>query len=90
MPKRRPDHQPLRTCAVCRNVNPKRSMTRLVLRPDGSVAADPSGKAPGRGTYLCNDPACHEPARLAEGMQRALGAAIGLQPLVIEEPHATT
>ena len=47
MPKRRPDHLPLRTCAVCREVHPKRSMSRLVLRADGSVAVDPTGKAPG-------------------------------------------
>jgi predicted RNA-binding protein YlxR (DUF448 family) len=73
MPKRRPDHQPLRTCAVCRDVHPKQSMTRLVRRADGSVAADPSGKAPGRGTYLCDQSSCHEPQRLSEGIQRALG-----------------
>jgi Predicted nucleic-acid-binding protein implicated in transcription termination len=64
-------------------------MTRLVRRPDGSVTADPSGKAPGRGTYLCSDSACHEPARLAEGVQRALGAAIESPPIA-EETHATT
>ena len=40
MPKRRPEHQPLRTCAVCRDVHPKRSMTRLVRRIDGSVAVE--------------------------------------------------
>ena len=45
MPKRRPDHQPLRSCAVCREVHPKREMTRIVRRADGSVAFDASGKA---------------------------------------------
>jgi len=83
MPKRRPDHQPQRTCAVCRQVHPKQSMTRLVRGSDGSVGADPSGKAPGRGTYLCGDPACHEPARLADAVQRALRVFDG-------EAHATT
>ena len=73
MPKRRPDHLPLRTCAVCREVHPKRSMSRLVLRADGSVALDPTGKAPGRGTYLCEQASCREPRRLAEGVERALG-----------------
>ena len=73
MPKRRPDHQPQRTCAVCREVHPKRSMSRLVLRADGSVVLDPTGKAPGRGTYLCDQATCHEPTRLSEGIQRALG-----------------
>lgn len=76
MPKRRPDHQPQRTCAVCREVHPKRSMTRVVRRADGAVMVDPSGKAPGRGTYLCDQAACHESRRLAEGIQRALGGSV--------------
>lgn len=88
MPKRRPDHQPLRTCAVCRDVHPKQSMTRLVRRADGSVAADPSGRAPGRGTYLCDQAACHEPARLSEGIRRALGGHPATELLVREVGHA--
>ncbi len=90
MPKRRPDHIPMRTCAVCRQVRPKRSMTRLVRSADGTVAPDPSGRAAGRGTYVCDDPACREPRRLAEAVQRALGAAIEPDALVIEEKHAAT
>ena len=30
MPKRRPDHVPTRTCAVCRTSHPKREMHRVV------------------------------------------------------------
>jgi predicted RNA-binding protein YlxR (DUF448 family) len=89
MPKRRPEHQPLRTCAVCREVHPKRSMTRLVRRADGSVAADPSGKAPGRGTYVCDQAACRVPRRLAEGVQRALGGSLVPDALLSEVGHAT-
>ena len=55
MPKRRPDHVPMRTCAACRQVRAKRSLTRIVRGPDGRVAVDPTGKAAGRGTYICND-----------------------------------
>ena len=89
MPKRRPDHLPLRTCAVCREVHPKRSMSRLVRRADGSVALDPTGKAPGRGTYLCDQAACREPQRLAEGVQRALGGPIEAELILAEVEHAT-
>lgn len=88
MPKRRPEHQPQRTCAVCREVHPKRSMTRLVRRADGSVVADPSGKAPGRGTYVCDQAACREPRRLVEGVQRALGTAISPELLLAEATNA--
>ncbi|HEX2220933.1 MAG TPA: YlxR family protein [Candidatus Limnocylindria bacterium] len=84
MPKRRPDHIPMRTCAACRQVRAKRSMIRLVRGPDGSVAADPSGKAPGRGTYICDDPTCREPSRLAHAVQRALGTSVEPRTLELE------
>ncbi len=90
MPKRRPDHIPMRTCAVCRQVKSKRSMTRLVRGTDGTVAPDLGGRAAGRGTYVCDDPACREPQRLAEAVQRALGATIEPGALEVEENHAAT
>ena len=89
MPKRKPDHIPMRTCAICRQVRPKRSMTRIVRGSDGSVAVDPTGKAQGRGTYVCNDPACREPVRLATGIQRALSVPVKAEALELEEIHAT-
>ena len=90
MPKRRPDHVPMRTCAACRQVRPKRSMTRVVRSADGSVAIDPTGKAAGRGTYVCDDPACREPKRLAEATARALGAAVAPGALLLEVNDAAT
>ncbi len=90
MPKRRPDHIPMRTCAICRQVRAKRSMTRLVRSADGTIAPDPTGKAPGRGTYVCDDPACREPHALAAGVQRALGAPFEAALLATEEKHAAT
>ena len=89
MPKRRPEHQPERTCAVCRTVQPKRSMTRVVRRADGSVAVDPSGKAAGRGTYVCDQADCRDPKRLADGIHRALGVAVAPDQLLAEVSHAS-
>jgi uncharacterized protein len=80
MPKRRPDHQPQRTCAVCRTVRTKREMQRIVRSADGDAVVDPSGRMPGRGTYVCADPACQaNPSR-----ERAIARALG-----IEVTHAT-
>ena len=90
MPKRHPDHQPMRSCAVCHEVHPKRSMTRLVLHADGSVSADASGKAAGRGTYVCDDPACREPGPLADGVRRALGATVEASLLLAEVSDAAS
>jgi predicted RNA-binding protein YlxR (DUF448 family) len=80
----------MRTCAVCREVRPKRSMTRLVRGSAGTVVADPTGKAAGRGTYVCDQPACREPRRLAQAVERVLGAAVEPGTLEIKESHATT
>ena len=79
----------MRTCAICRQVRPKKSMTRIVRAPIGTVAVDRTGKAAGRGTYVCDQPACHEPAQLATGIQRALGVRVTAGMLDLEEMHAT-
>ena len=74
MPKRRPDHVPTRTCAVCRQSRPKREMTRIVRAINGSIQRDETGRAPGRGTYICHDPSCRDSERSAAAVKRALGA----------------
>jgi len=91
MPKRRPDHVPSRTCAVCRQSHPKRDMTRIVRTTDGSIQRDETGRAPGRGTYICQDPACRDSERSAAAVKRALGAEPAPGSLEFEgAPHATT
>ncbi len=49
---------PMRMCIACRQMKPKKEMTRVVKTADGEIAADPTGKAAGRGAYICNDGAC--------------------------------
>ncbi|MDZ4159822.1 MAG: YlxR family protein [Anaerolineaceae bacterium] len=62
MPKRQAHkvkHIPQRTCVGCRQVLPKRTLTRIV-RTGESVRIDPTGKADGRGAYLHNLRSCWE------------------------------
>jgi hypothetical protein len=80
----------MRTCAACRQVRPKRSLTRIVRSLDGTVAIDPTGKAAGRGTYVCDADACREPRRLAEAVNRALGTAVEPGALQLEVINAAT
>jgi predicted RNA-binding protein YlxR (DUF448 family) len=80
----------MRTCAVCREVRAKRSMTRMVRSADGTIVQDATGKAAGRGTYVCDEPSCQEPQRLAQAVGRALGAAMKPGTLAAKEKHATT
>lgn len=56
-PKRRNKHVPRRTCVGCRDVQAKRSMTRIVKGPEG-VEVDLTGKAHGRGAYLHDQRTC--------------------------------
>jgi uncharacterized protein len=90
MPKRRPDHIPTRTCAVCRTSRPKRDMDRLVRADDGLIHRDPTGRRPGRGTYICQEPACREPERSAAAVRRALGAELAPGTLEVEVNDAAT
>jgi predicted RNA-binding protein YlxR (DUF448 family) len=53
-------HVPQRTCIACRQVKPKRELIRVVRAPKGEIHIDETGKAHGRGAYLCRDRACWE------------------------------
>jgi predicted RNA-binding protein YlxR (DUF448 family) len=64
-------------------------MTRVVRSADGSVSVDATGRAAGRGTYVCDQPACREPRQLAEGIQRALGAPVAAERILAEMTHAS-
>ena len=49
---------PMRTCIACREMKPKKEMLRVVKNADGDISVDVTGKAPGRGAYICNGDAC--------------------------------
>ncbi len=70
--KGRRKHIPQRTCVVCRRSFPKRELNRIVRSPEGEVFYDPTGKASGRGAYLCDDLACWEKAVTGTFLDRAL------------------
>ena len=48
----------LRMCSVCRVRVDKRSMIRVVKDNQGTIAVDLSGKADGRGAYICQSNLC--------------------------------
>ena len=63
---------PRRSCVICRAAAAKATLHRIVRDPAGRVGHDPTGKAPGRGAYLCGAPACLETAGRPRHLQRAL------------------
>ena len=73
----RKKHVPQRTCIVCRSVKAKRELVRIVRAPDQSLQVDVSGKAPGRGAYVCKDAACWRREEFSrKAVNRALKVAI--------------
>ena len=49
---------PMRMCIACREMKPKLEMTRVVKNAEGEIFADPTGKAAGRGAYICANAEC--------------------------------
>lgn len=70
-------------CVGCREMKPKKELIRVVRQPSGQVMLDRTGKAAGRGAYVCPDSACLEKARKSRVLERTLEASI--EPAVYEQ-----
>jgi len=62
---------------ACRQVRPKGDLLRVVRTPEGEVGVDPTGKAAGRGAYVCRDERCAQQAVKQRKLARALGVPVG-------------
>ena len=71
-----PKKIPLRQCLGCREMKPKRELIRVVRSPQGEISLDFHGKKPGRGAYLCPDPACLKRIRKSRALERAFDLPI--------------
>ena len=67
----KPKHIPQRTCIGCREEAGKRTLVRIV-RIEGHVAVDVTGKANGRGAYLHANRPCWEKALKGGTISHAL------------------
>ena len=67
---------PMRQCVGCREMKEKRSLMRVVRLADGGAAIDATGKAPGRGAYVCPDRECLKKAIKSKALERALETKI--------------
>ncbi|MGQ7277207.1 RNase P modulator RnpM [Brevibacillus thermoruber] len=72
---------PLRKCIVCQEMLPKKELVRVVRTPDEEIIIDPTGKAAGRGAYVCRQESCLKPDTFASGkwkkvLERALNMSI--------------
>lgn len=69
-------HIPQRTCVACRQVKPKRELTRLVCVSDGVIEVDTSGRKPGRGAYLCRNIECWKAGLMSNRLDYTLRTTI--------------
>ena len=71
---------PLRVCVGCQEQKPKKELLRVVRTPEDTVEIDKTGKKPGRGVYVCADPACLEKAYKEHRLERSLKKAKWASP----------
>ncbi len=71
-----PKKIPMRQCLGCREMKPKMELIRVVRSPEGAVSLDFKGKLPGRGAYVCPNPACLAKARKSRALERAFSAPL--------------
>ncbi len=68
----KPKKIPLRKCLACQGRFPKQDLVRVVKSKEGLITLDKTGKANGRGAYICNKKECLEKAFKRRAFERAL------------------
>lgn len=67
---------PLRKCNGCGEQKDKRELVRIVKNADGEISLDLTGKAAGRGAYICPNAECLKKARKAKRIEKAFECAV--------------
>lgn len=67
---------PERRCTGCGERFEKPQLIRIVRSPEGEITLDMTGKKPGRGAYLCKNPACLKKARKTRRLEQNLAVQI--------------
>ena len=74
--------RPERTCIVCRSKKDKNDLFRIVRDKDNNFFYDPTGKANGRGAYICKDEKCINKFLQRNFLQRAFRQSV--EPETVE------
>jgi len=67
---------PQRKCIGCREMKDKSQILRIVCSPEGEFSIDETGKANGRGAYICKNADCLGKAHKSKGLERSLKRAV--------------
>ncbi len=71
-----PKKIPVRMCVACRTGRPKKELLRVVRGKENALSIDQTGKAPGRGAYICPSVECLEKAWKSRALARALDCEV--------------
>ena len=72
----KPRKIPMRMCVGCREMKPKAQLLRVVKPQEGEARIDRTGKAQGRGAYICGRLECLRRSRKSRALERALETGI--------------
>ena len=72
----KPRKIPMRMCVGCREMKPKATLLRVVKPQEGDAHIDRTGKAQGRGAYVCESIECLKKAQKRRALDRALETKI--------------
>ena len=76
----------MRTCIACRQEKPKKELIRVVKFGD-NISLDKTGKANGRGAYVCNDIECIKKLKKQKLINRVFSCQVedSTYDLIMEE-----
>ena len=61
---------PMRTCIGCNQIKLKKELIRIVKNKQDEISIDRTGKANGRGAYICDNAECLEKAIKSKRLER--------------------
>ncbi|AKL95435.1 nucleic-acid-binding protein [Clostridium aceticum] len=67
---------PLRKCIGCNEMKGKKELIRIVCNKQGEINVDLTGKAHGRGAYICNNKPCFEKIKKSKALNRAFQSEV--------------
>ena len=67
---------PQTKCIVCSDRSDKKKLIRIVKNKEGQIFVDPTGKANGRGAYICQSMECMEKAIKTHALERSFRVEI--------------
>jgi len=70
---------PQRRCVGCRQMLDKKELLRVVKSPNGEFVIDETGKAAGRGAYICKGEGCVKALVKGRGLDRSFKGKVPVE-----------